>query len=248
MQSALRNLADESKAAGLQRFFKTGKGEYGEGDLFIGVTMPLIRQVVRQFAFRNQQLLTLDQWRNEVEKLCESAVHEDRMCAFLMCVDLWENGREEDEKKCAIDIYLKKIEWLNNWDLVDVTCYKILGPYTLQVGCEMLKEFAKSASLWKRRISIVTTMFYLKKRKETFLTVEMAKMLLKDEHDLIHKAVGWLLREMGKVESKQLISFLDEFAAVMPRVMLRYSLEKLPANKRAFYMNKQKKKIETLKK
>ena len=222
----LRALAAPAKAAFFPRFFKTGKGQYGEGDIFIGVTVPNVRTVAKKH--RDLRL-------TDIEKLLADPIHEVRLCALLILVSQYERG-EEKQKKQIVDFYLSHRKHVNNWDLVDASCYKILGDWLVRKDDpSKLKILAKSTDLWTQRIAMVSTLAFIR-AGQSQPTMDIATILLDHQHDLIHKAAGWMLREMGKKDEQSLRRFLDSYAAVMPRTMLRYALEKLDPVRRAVYM------------
>ncbi len=220
-------LADPEKAKLLLRFFKTGKGEYGEGDQFIGVTVPNQRRVAKEYK---------DLPLSEILKLLNSPIHEHRLTALFILVHQYQKG-DEVHKKVIYDFYVAHRDRVNNWDLVDSSAHKIMGDYLLDRDRSVLYDFAHSEVLWDRRIAIISCFAFLS-RNEFKDTLALSKILLKDDHDLIHKAVGWLLREVGKKDLSLLLSFLDEHATEMPRTMLRYAIEKLDESKRQFYLKK----------
>ncbi len=224
----LKKLRDPEKAAFYPKFFKTGKGEYGEGDKFLGVTVPNQRKVAK--AFR-------DLPESEIVQLLDSGWHECRLTAVLIMVEQYRRG-DKDRKQTIVALYLRKIDRINNWDLVDSSAHKILGPQLERGGRKLLAELAASDHLWKQRIAMMTTMHFIK-LGDFRDTVRLAKRYLNHEHDLIHKVTGWMLREMGKMDRDALLDFLDCHAAGMPRTMLRYSIEKLPEKMRQSYLNQQ---------
>jgi 3-methyladenine DNA glycosylase AlkD len=225
-------MADPDKAAILQRFFKTGPGQYGEGDIFIGVMVPQSRQVAKKFS-----QLPLE----EIRMLLYSRIHEERLVALLILV--WRYGSSSNtsssakkEKEEIVKFYLDNIKQVNNWDLVDVSAPNILGAYLVDSRDRrrLLYKLARSENVWERRIAIVATHHFI--RKGDFSdTLKIAEMLLQDRHDLIHKAVGWMLREVGKRDAAAEEAFLDKRCSVMPRTMLRYAIERLPESKRRRY-------------
>lgn len=228
LQRELRKLASHERALSSAWFFKTGKGEYGEGDIFLGVRVPDVRKVARRFFELSE---------SEVLKLLKRREHEFRLAALLILVNQFQRG-DERSRKHIFELYLKETRYINNWDLVDLSAPAIVGEY-LRVRDRSHKKLftlAHSSSLWERRIAIVATFAFIRQdQAETAL--EIAKILLQDREDLIQKATGWMLREVGKrVGSDILEGFLDQHASVMPRTMLRYALERLPLKKRAWYM------------
>ena len=223
----LATYASDTDAVNLQRFFKTGPGEYGAGDQFIGVRVPAIRKVCREY--RDLPLA-------EVKKLIESPVHEHRM-AGLIILTLQYPRATVQVKKTIFDLYTSQLMRgnVNNWDLVDVTCRHIVGEHLLHDRA-LLYELAKSENLWERRVSIISTFAYIAKGDPS-TSLELAELLLYDKHDLMHKAVGWTLREVGKRCDRQLLlDFLDQHASVMPRTALRYAIEHLPEQTRQHYL------------
>ncbi|MBI4096511.1 MAG: DNA alkylation repair protein [Candidatus Levybacteria bacterium] len=253
LKKELSGLADEERAEVSQRFFKTGKGEYGEGDVFIGLTVPQSRKIAIKF----RSLSFAD-----ILKLLKSKIHEERLIALLILVNRFDVGSEE-EKKNIFDFYLKNAKCVNNWDLVDLSADKIVGAYILGRGPvrsfppasarstsahvravgspsssatpPILIKLAKSENLWERRIAIVATYYFIKNNKFG-ATLKIAEILLNDKHDLIHKAVGWMLREVGKKDLKTEIGFLNKHYKQMPRTMLRYAIEKFPDRLRTGYL------------
>lgn len=219
---SLGKLADPAKARILQGFFKTGKGQYGEGDVFWGITVPRIRSIVRQH--RDIPL-------KDIPSLLKHHVHEVRLAGVLLMVEKY-----QDDPEKVFNLYLKHAKFVNNWDLVDLSADKIVGRHLENHNKQLLHKLARSRNLWERRVSIVSTFYEIKKgRPET--TFKIAEMLLKDEHDLIHKATGWMLREAAKRCSQDdAEEFLRKHAAHMPRTMLRYAIERFPPKKRAYYM------------
>ena len=226
----LKSVADTEQAKNLQRFFKTGKGEYGEGDVFLGVKVPIQRAICKKYD------LTL----NEIQELLNSKVHEHRFCALVLLMQKYKKSKKNKIDKIRIfEFYLKNASEnnINNWDLVDVSAPRIVGDFLMKDDTSILKNLAKSQNLWEKRISIISTMPFIKNRNFGD-TLAIAEMLMKDEHDLIHKAVGWMLREIGKKNINVLEIFLSTRHKEMPRTMLRYAIEKFPEEKRKFYMKK----------
>ena len=223
--AVLKPLSSVGKAAELQRFFKTGPGEYAEGDIFIGVVVPQTRKVAARF---KELPLT------EIVKLTDSDIHEIRLCGLIILTNQFKRSQDLNAKKKLFNFYLKELKSgnVNNWDLVDVTA-PTLGEYLLQIEDPMvvLNKLAKSKSLWERRVSVVFTFAFLR-ASDLEPTYEMAERHLGDKHDLMHKAVGWLLREMGKRDPGLLRAFLQEHCAEMPRTALRYSIEKFSESER----------------
>ena len=228
IKKELRAVASPAKAEILSRFFKTGKGDYGEGDKFLGVVVPEQRAIAK----RHRDLALA-----EIEQLLYSRYHEERLTALLILTYQFPSANEEAQKK-IYDFYIKHSRQINNWDLVDVTAPNIVGAWLSDKDRKVLFDFAKSDNLWQRRIAIIST-FYFIRRGDYLDTIKLAKILLNDRHDLIHKAVGWMLREVGKnCGTKILTDFLDEHKSKMPRTMLRYAIEKLPPDWRAKYLKK----------
>lgn len=217
---------DKAKAMALARFFKTGEGEYGYGDVFFGVTVSEQRRLAKQF-----RALSL----TELSLLLNSTIHECRLTALLI-LNLQCEKADKKERGHIVKFYLAHSERVNNWDLVDASAPTILGAYLLDANREILYRLARSKNLWERRIAIVAT-FVLIKAGEYTDTLAIAEFLLSDSHDLIHKAVGWMLREVGKKSSTDLEAFLRVHAYNMPRTMLRYAIEKFPERKRAHYLS-----------
>ncbi|MCK5475513.1 MAG: DNA alkylation repair protein [Candidatus Pacebacteria bacterium] len=227
LQEKLKELSDPKQAKILQRFFKTGKGEYGEGDVFLGVKVPIQRKIVSGFRDLSQK---------DIERLLNSNIHEYRMTALLILVSQYEKANER-EKKIIFDFYLKNSKKINNWDLVDISASKIVGDHLMKKPRTVLYKFVRSRNLWQRRIAIISTFTFIR-NNDFDDTLRISKMLLSDKHDLIHKAVGWMLREVGKRDQKIEEEFLKEHYSEMPRVMLRYAIEKFNEKKRKFYLKK----------
>lgn len=227
LKKELKKISDPRQAKVLQRFFKTGKGEYGEGDIFWGVKVPDQRKIANKF-----QGLSL----KDLEKLLSSKIHEHRMTALLILIKQYEKA-DEQKKKRIFDFYLKNTKNINNWDLVDISAPKIVGDYLLDKPRTVLYKLAKSENLWERRIAIISTWAFIR-NNEFDDTLKIAKILLNDEHDLIHKAVGWMLREVGKRNQEIEEEFLKKHYLKMPRVMLRYAIERFEERKRKFYLDK----------
>jgi 3-methyladenine DNA glycosylase AlkD len=219
--------SDFEKANILQRFFKTGFGQYGEGDIFLGIVVPNTRIVAKKFS---------DLPLYEIKKILYSRVHEERLCALLLLVEKFNKANDLEQKK-IFDFYIKNAKQANNWDLVDLSAPKIVGKYLLDKSKTILYKFAKSKNLWEKRISIVSTYTFIKagEYKDTF---KIAEILMNDKHDLIHKAVGWMLREVGKISQKDEEKFLQKYYKKMPRTTLRYAIEKFPEEKRIKYLAK----------
>jgi 3-methyladenine DNA glycosylase AlkD len=225
IKKRLEQIANKEKAEVLQRFFKTGPGEYGEGDVFIGVKVPDLRKIAKDF----RDIVTKD-----VIVLLESAVHEERLLALLILVTKYAKG-DETAKKEIYKLYLDKTKFINNWDLVDVTAQHIVGDYLIDKNKDPLYSLSRSEDLWERRISIMATFYFIRHEKYEE-TLKIAKVLLTDNEDLIHKAVGWMLREIGKRDMVSEETFLKQHYKEMPRTMLRYAIEKFPEPKRQQYL------------
>ena len=225
IKKQLTQLAKKEKAEILQRFFKTGPGEYGEGDVFIGVKVPDLRKVAKDFH---------DIAIKDVIILLESAIHEERLLALLILVSKYVKGNETAKKE-IYELYLNKTKYINNWDLVDVTAQHIVGAYLMDKNKAPLYNLSKSKDLWERRISVMATFCFIKRERYED-TLKIAKILLNDKEDLIHKAVGWMLREIGKRDMVIEEAFLKQHYKEMPRTMLRYAIEKFPESKRQQYL------------
>ena len=226
----LNRLADPEKKKVLQRFFKTDPGQYGEGDIFLGVTVPKIRQVVKKHASK----ISLP----ETVQLLQNQHHEIRMCALLILVQKYQKGTNEIKKQ-IYDIFLQNTNYINNWDLVDVTIPCVVGDYLYNqpqhITKIILQQLATSNNLWERRIAVISTFHFI--RQDRFgETLEISQMLLNDEHDLIHKVVGWMLREVGKRNQEVEEQFLRRNYKNMPRTMLRYAIERFEETKRQAYL------------
>lgn len=274
LRKDLERVADPVRAKNLQRYFKTGKGEYGEGDIFLGLTVPISRQIAKKYNHLDIA---------DIKKLLGSKFHEERLIALLILVEQFNKGDEAGKKK-IYNFYLKNTKCINNWDLVDLSSHEIVGGYLLDsirslneasepdgntsLICDkkskstaerfvekdfnkimkrsfregscpinILYKLAKSKNIWERRIAVISTFEFI--RNDYFdVSMELAEMLLQDEHDLIHKAVGWMLREVGKKDQKMEIKFLDKHYEKMPRIMLRYAIEKFPEKLRLNYLKK----------
>lgn len=224
-RARLKELSDPELATFLMRFFRTGPGEYGEGDKFLGLKVPTVRRVAREF-----RDLSLD----EVSKLLKSKFHEERLLALVLLTNRFAKASEGERAKIC-KFYCGHLGFVNNWDLVDVSAPQILGRHLLERDRSLLYKLAKSKNLWKKRVAMVATFAFIRE-KQFDDTFEIAEILLEDSHDLIHKAVGWMLREAGKRDERRLRVFLDKHAARMPRTALRYAIEKFTPSQRAYYM------------
>lgn len=225
ISTQLKKLSNKEKARILQRFFKTGKGEYAEGDIFLGITVPQIRKVAKEFAS-----LSL----TDTVYLLKSPFHEERLLALLILVNRFSKSNAS-RKEMIFKLYLRNTKCINNWDLIDLTAGHIVGAYLFDRNKELLYRLAKSKSLWERRIAIIAT-FYFIKNFQFDDTLAIAEALLSDKHDLIHKAVGWMLREVGKKDMRREEEFLKGCYKKMPRTMLRYAIERFPETKRQAYL------------
>lgn len=226
IKKELHRLAKPEKIAIYQNFFKTGKGEYAEGDVFIGVTVPDTRKVAQNF---------VDIKREELLPLLNSKIHEERMCGLMILTYQYSKTKEESEHKKIVDFYLKHKYAGNNWDLIDCISDRILGIWLLERDKSILYKLAKSKNLWDRRIAIISTFYFIKNNKFEE-TLKISEILLNDKHDLIHKAVGWMLREVGKKDEKVLKIFLKKHYKAMPRTMLRYAIERFSEKVRKAYL------------
>ena len=240
----LNKLKNPAQAKNLQRFFKTGKGEYGGGDIFLGLKSQEIKDIAKKY-YRETNF-------NDIKKLLNSEIHEHRVASLRILVIQYEEGGDKIRKK-IFDFYLKNTKNINNWDLVDMSAPNIVGQFLFQTCFSgglseketstkvsknlILYKLAKSKNLWERRMAIIATLTFIRE-KQFQDTIKISEILLKDKHDLIHKAVGWMLREIGKRDEQTLIEFLDKHILAMPRTMLRYAIEKLPEKKRQYYLNK----------
>lgn len=228
LRKDLKKLANPKKAELLARFFKTGKGEYGEGDIFLGISVPNSRSIAHKYKDLSQE---------QIKELFQSKIHEERLIAILLLVHNFQKG-DEEKKKEIYQFYLNHTQFINNWDLVDLSAPKIIGDFLLSRKKDILYKLAKSESLWERRIAIISTFqfIYYKHYEDT---LKIAEILLYDKHDLIQKAVGWMLREVGKRCSQETEEkFLKKYYRQMPRTMLRYAIEKFPTKLRIDYLRR----------
>lgn len=252
LESNIKEASNSSKAKILQRFFKTGKGEYGDGDVFLGITVPEQRKIVKEFKTLNIQ---------DIQELLDSTIHEKRLIGLLILIEQYKIARKENNEKIRkefFEFYLKnaKESKINNWDLVDLSAPNIVGDYLLNKEPDVLYRLSKSDNLWEKRIAIISTFAFIR-NNEFNHTLKISEFLLSDPHDLIHKAVGWMLREIGKRNINVLEDFLiknyrepEGFSfqsnvkdksnislyKKMPRTMLRYAIEKFPEEKRSMYL------------
>jgi len=227
IKNEINKSANPEKAKDLMRFFKTSEGKYGEGDIFLGIKVPLQRKIAKKY-------FKLD--LEEIQGLLRSKIHEHRMIGLFILINKYSKSNK-DEKRDIFDFYLKNTKNINNWDLVDLTAPKIVGHFIEEHGgnIKILYKLAKSDDLWEKRIAIISTAFFIRKGKFKD-TLKIVKILLEDEHDLIHKAMGWMLREVGKRNQKILEDFLEKNIKKIPRITLRYAIEKFPKKKRKRYL------------
>ena len=225
IKTDLSKRSNHEKAKKLSGFFKTGKGQYGEGDIFLGIPVPEQRKVAKRH---------IDLPLNDIQELLNSKIHEHRLTALLILVSKY--GKADNSGKNKIfSFYLRNTGNINNWDLVDLSAPKIVGDYLINKDTSILFKLAKSNNLWERRIAILSTFKFIRNNDfEDALSI--SELLLNDEHDLIHKAVGWMLREIGKRDQETEERFLRKYSIQMPRTMLRYAIEKFDETKRKFYL------------
>ncbi len=230
LRKDVQALANPKKAKLVQGYFKTGPGQYGEGDIFLGLTVPQSRTI----AVKYKDLAYL-----EISALLKSKNHEERFIALVILIHNYKYGNEKDRKK-TYNFYLKHLRYINNWDLVDLSAHSILGAWLMDKDRKMLLKLATSKNLWSRRIAVVATFHFIKYQKSSAWTFKIAEMLLNDKHDLIHKAIGWMLREIGKnISHEEEEIFLKKHYKNMPRTMLRYAIEHFdPALRQAYMKNK----------
>lgn len=225
LQQELKLAENPKQARLLQRFFKTAPGEYGHGDIFLGIMVPTQRKIIKNY---------IDLKLSDIQKLLYSKIHEHRFCALAILVSRYKKANDQEKKK-IFNFYIKNSKKINNWDLVDVSAPKIAGKYLLNQDKKILYKFAKSKNLWQKRISVLATFWFIRENQFED-SLKISKILLTDRHDLIHKAVGWMLREIGKRNKQIEVKFLEEHAHKMPRVMLRYAIEKFPKKERNYYL------------
>jgi 3-methyladenine DNA glycosylase AlkD len=225
IRTKLRKLGNKQRARASQGFFKTGPGGYGEGDVFLGIKVPELRKLAKEY----QDITT-----KEIKQLLASSIHEERLLALLILVLTYSKGNETAKKR-IYELYLKNTKFINNWDLVDGSAEYIVGDFLMDKSRKPLYSLAESCDLWERRIAIMST-FHFIKRHEFSETLKISRMLLSGEEDLIHKAVGWMLREVGKRHLPTEEKFLKEHYKKMPRTMLRYAIERFPESKRQRYL------------
>jgi len=226
LKKELQSLSDKEQAKNLQRFFKTEKGDYGEGDIFLGIKVPIQRKVANKY---------IDLSLEDLQDLLNSKIHEHRFTALIILITQFLS--DSLQKKKIFDFYLKNTKNINNWDLVDISAPKIVGKYLLDKDRKILYKLAKSKNLWEKRIAIISTFAFIKE-KQFDDTLKISEILLNDNHDLIHKAVGWALREVGNKDRKVEEKFLKKHYIQMPRTMFRYAIEKFPEELRQRYLKK----------
>jgi 3-methyladenine DNA glycosylase AlkD len=224
----LRKKTKAGKAEGLSRFFKTAKGQYGYGDVFLGVMVPQQREVAKKF--KNLP-------NTEITKLLKSKFHECRLTALFILVQKYKTAQVKD-REIIFNIYISNTKYINNWDLVDLSAPNIVGFHLSDKPKNILYDFSKSDDLWKKRIAIIATLYFIARQNNFKDTLKISETLLSDKHDLIHKAVGWMLREVGKRDETVLKNFLNKHYKEMPRTALRYSIERFPEKTRKYYLNK----------
>lgn len=230
----LQSVASAEKRAVLMKFFKTAPGEYGEGDEFLGIPVPLVRSIAKMFSAGADM--------KTIGRLMVSSWHEARLCALLLLIERYKKNTEE--RDIIFQFYLKNSHFVNNWDLVDLSAPQIVGEYLLDRPRQILYDLAADALLWNRRIAVVSTLTFIRHR-EFEDTLKLVEMLMSDNESLMHKAMGWMLREMGKRDERALTSFLDKRAAYLPRTALRYSLERLSEEQRRHYMSMERDNLQT---
>ena len=228
IQQELEMYIDPVKKEYLPKFFKTGKGQYGEGDKFLGIVVPNVRLVAKKHTEESFET---------VKELMRSEYHECRLCGLLILVERVKKSDEKDRKE-IYEFYLSQTERINNWDLVDLSASYIVGEYLKDKSREPLYRLAESELLWEQRIAVVSTYAFIKNSDFTDIYA-LAKKLLTHEHDLMRKAIGWMLREAGKRNKDLLVAFLEKYCLAMPRTMLRYAIEKFPEEERKYYMRKE---------
>ena len=228
LKTSLLQLANTERAIGAARFFKTGKGQYGEGDIFIGVSNPQIQAVVKEF-YKNMEML-------EIQELINDKIHELRFAGLLVLVNQYSKATK-NQQQIIVDFYLKNLSQINNWDLVDCSAYKILGKFLLNKDRQILYNLAKTGHLWSERVAVVSTFEFIRNGQFTDI-FRLSERFLSHPHDLMHKACGWMLREVGKRDELALEEFLDEHLPKMPRTMLRYAIERMEEKKRLGYLKK----------
>jgi len=232
LKKELNELRNPEQAKILQKFFKTGAGEYAEGDIFLGIKVPVQRLIAKKYIGLNY---------SEIQQLLDNKIHEYRLIALLILIWKYKKSKKNRlEQRKIFELYLKNTKNINNWDLVDLSAPQILGDFLQKEGADLLTNLAQSKNMWERRIAIISTYSFIKKRRFGE-TLAISEILLEDKHDLIHKAVGWMLREIGKRNKKMLELFLMQRYHKMPRVMLRYAIEKFPEDERKEWLKKKAK-------
>ncbi len=229
LKKELKVLANPEQTKALQRFFKTGKGQYGEGDVFIGIKVPVLRKIAGKYFELDFQ---------ELQEMMNSKIHEERLIALIILTLKFRKTKKDSLMKRKIyEFYLKNTHRTNNWDLVDISAPNIIGEFLQKEDSGILRHLASSKNLWEKRIAIISTISFIKRRNFGEALV-ISDLLLNDEHDLIHKAVGWMLREIGKRNKEVLELFLETRHKKMPRTMLRYAIEKFPEDERKKWLKK----------
>ena len=228
IKNDLSDYTDREKAEFLPRFFNAFPGGYGEGDQFLSVKVPDQHKVAKKY-YRDISL-------GAVEKLLREPFHEYRLTALLILVYKFEKAKLHDDRKAIVDLYIRNLQYVNNWDLVDSSAYKILGAYLFDKDRSILYRLARSDHLWSQRVAIIATLFFIRKNQFSD-TLNIAEILLNHEHDLIHKAVGWMLREVGKRDFQTEFEFLKQHYKKMPRIMLRYAIERFDPELRQQFLN-----------
>ena len=224
LQKELKKLSSEKRASAMQRYFKTGEGEYGFGDVFIGITVPNCRKLAIKYKEMSFE---------DLYKLLRSEIHEERLITLLILVHNFQ--KEELLQRRIYEFYIKNIKFVNNWDLVDLSSHVIIGGYLIDKPKDVIYKLSRSKNMWERRIAIISTFHFIK--NDMFdVSLDLAEKLISDENDLIQKALGWMLREIGKRDKKTEVQFLDKNYKNMGRVSLRYSIEKFPQKSRQAYM------------
>ncbi|MCL1667688.1 DNA alkylation repair protein [Elizabethkingia ursingii] len=228
IEEALQMLSTPERAVQMPRYFKTGKGEYGEGDIFYGVSVPDQRSVAKEF-YREISL-------EELSDVLKSEIHEMRLTAIFMLVAKYEKAKNNTEKRQLVDFYLDHLEYVNNWDIVDSSAHKILGAYAFHNGEEeILHKLSSNEDMWKKRVAVIGSFWFIK-NKHYELTQKLVLNNLKHPHDLMHKANGWMLREIGKKDESVMLDFLNKYYKEMPRTSLRYAIERLDEELRQDYL------------
>jgi 3-methyladenine DNA glycosylase AlkD len=225
----LLQFASKEKAEFLPRFFKTGKGEYGEGDRFHGIVVPDQRKVAKQHTSTTN--------KETIVELLHSPFHEERLTGVIILCNKFNEARKNGKEKEWYDLYLKMAEHINNWDLVDISAHIVVGQYLEDKDRSILYKLATDKSLWKNRIAVVATWHFIRRQKDLKDILQLSEIMLTHQHDLMHKATGWMLREGWKKDAKKIEKFLDQYATQMPRTMLRYAIEKMDEPKRKGYLN-----------